>query len=155
MLKHSATEIIHQVPTRWAFGISSVLCPAWISGEKKTELVIFYFWFLFSCGHCCFQGVSGRLSCACALGWLEALGWTEQAQKGLVGAGPGKLGITAMGASLWPGTLTQTEPCGSKHQRGAVVFSSNQKHPFPTAWRGWGHTPGEPPCTPKLHRRQR
>lgn len=24
-----------------------------------------------------------------------------------------------------------------QHQRGAVVFSSNQKCPFPTAWRGW------------------
>lgn len=42
-----------------------------------------------------------------------------------------------------------------QHQQGAVVFSSNQKCPFPTAWRGWGHTPGDPPCAPKLHRRQR
>lgn len=92
VLQHSATEIIREVTTWWEFGISSILCPACISCGKKTEVVIFYTWFLFSC---CFQGgVSGRLCCACA---LEPLGWTGQVQKGQIrtGAGPEKLGVTA------------------------------------------------------------
>lgn len=155
VLKHSATEIIHQVPTRWEFGISSVL-PAFLLGKDWTgnflHLVPVFLWSVL---------FSGGLRNAIPVLWSHWDGqnrfrkvWLEQKQ-----------GQESWELQLWAPLFAQgtshrlDRPCSSTAGTANTnweLWSSPQTRDVPSPQRGEaGDTHQEvPPVPPKLHRTQ-